>query len=186
MPSTDEAVESQPVDLTKITTAEEWHSPRVEGFPVQLPSGNVARVRRTMDLMVLLKAGKIPNPLAQKVQEMIDQGKVTLAVEDMDQQTIEQLGRLQMETVAQVLVSPRCMIPPEDAPDPSVWEPPPGCISTYDLTPEDLAFLWNIAQGGTTDLESFRELTATFVAASQNGGHVPQPTKRTTRAKKKK
>lgn len=85
---------SEPVAPPVPTSASSWgRAPQAEdGFVVELPSGNFAKVRRSLDMLDLLRSGKIPNPLAAVVQEMMD-GKAT-ALSSPEMQSREGLEQL--------------------------------------------------------------------------------------------
>lgn len=88
---------------------------RAEGFIVDLPSENVVLMTRTMDMPILLKTGKIPNPLAGIVQRMIDTRNPEYPQEAMDTEVMMQLLDLMHETIV------RCVLePPFDMPAPRV------------------------------------------------------------------
>jgi len=65
MPATNEKV---------VTSGREWRRRREEGTLVQLPSGNVARLR-PVSLLSLMKRGRIPDPLSGMIDQMIAQGE---------------------------------------------------------------------------------------------------------------
>lgn len=180
------------------TDASTWRSARKEGFIVELPSGNRAKVRRTMDLFELVKTGKIPNKLIKFVQEMIDKTEPTkkpeFDPENMDPEVLQEMTEFMAFTCCQVLIEPKCFMPPlqkENEPDEvyqerlMLWEPPEGAISVTDLSSDDQQFLFNLSQGGTGDLEPFRDQQKAYVAALQDVGKVPTKAKRTTKSRKK-
>lgn len=179
------------------TDAGSWRAGRKEGFNVELPSGHIAKVRRTMDMMDLVRQGKIPNKLIQFVQKLIAEGgdptKIEFDPDEFDDETLSKLVDFMDHVCCNVLISPVCVLPPrqkEDEPEDeysyrlSVWEPPEGTISTLDLTTNDKEFLFQLAQGGTSELSTFRDQQETFVASVQDGGAVPKKAKRTAGAKR--
>lgn len=178
------------------TAASEWRSSRTEGFTVQLPSGNVARVRRSMDILQLLKTGRVPNKLIKLITAMMDQQKAgqipIVEAGDADEETIMEMMSFIDTCVASIMISPPCHVPPREKDEsnedyqnraPS-WIPPEGSISIFDLSPEDRMFLFSVAQGGTTDLELFRNQQAAVVVGSSDSKAVPRSTKRTGGTKK--
>lgn len=185
----------------KPTAATEWKKPLDfivpmdrEGFIVDLPSGNVVRMTRTMDMAHLLKMGKIPNPLAGIVQGMIDQ-RTDKFPDDMDTGAISQLLDLMNEMAVRCIIEPPFAMPDRRKPDEtgeqyqdrlSQWQAPEGKVSVWDLSPEDRQYIFAISQGAAADLASFRAWQEELVASLQDGAGVPKPTKRTTRAKSKK
>lgn len=163
-------------DELQITDAGTWRSKRKEGFVTRLPSGNTCRVRRTMDLMTLLRSGQIPNPLAKIVKESIKTaGDISkMDTSDLDEEAIEQMLVLMEDTAIKAIVEPPVKRPPEDLDDPEGWQPPEGCISTYDLTIEDKFFIFQVAQGGAADLGNFRTEQAAAMARVPDGQAVPR------------
>lgn len=180
------------------TSATEWRSKRTEGMLVTLPSGNVVRAKRTMDLMTLLRTGTIPNPLRGLIDGMI-QGQAKgepqqLKPEQLSKEGLRQFLVLLDATIVKAVLDPPVMEapeppePPEDLENQEFyskyqeamvawerWEPDPGYITTSDFDLEDKMFLFLVAHGMVNDLASFREVTDQHVAAVQDGGAVQQP-----------
>jgi len=167
------------------TSASGWRSPRKEGFVVELPSGNKARVRRTLDLYDLVRSGKVPNKLISVVQKMMGKGKfdaAELSPENLDVETLQQMTQF-IDTVAtKVMVEPRCAVPPPGTEYPETWDPPEGAISIYDLTEEDKMYLFHIAQGGVADVEQFRLEQKAALAALQDVPDVQAATEQAATA----
>jgi hypothetical protein len=169
----------------QVTSAAAWSAPRREGMIVELPSGNVARLRRSIDLMYLLKTGQIPNPLAGIVQNMIKQQNAAFPMKDMDEKALQQMLDLVENTCVQCFVEPRVEIPeridseieedgkmvPVKIANPA-WEPSEGAISIDDLNAKDKFFVFGFVQGGTTDLRPFRDQPEQAVDAAQDGDGV--------------
>lgn len=88
---------------------------REEGFIADLPSGNVVLMTRTMEMPILLKTGKIPNPLAGIVQKMIDTRNPEYPQEAMDTEVMMQLLDLMHETIVRSVIEP-----PFDMPAPRI------------------------------------------------------------------
>lgn len=82
-----------------------------EGFIAELPSGNVVKMTRTLDMPILLKTGRIPNPLAGIVQKMMDTRSAQFPQEASDPAVLMQLLDLLNETAVRAIISP-----PFDAP----------------------------------------------------------------------
>lgn len=187
-----------------------------EGFIAELPSGNVVRMTRTMDMAVLLKTGQIPNPLAGIVQTMIDQRTTDFPASMADDMAaLTQLLDLMNETAVRVILEPPFDMPEKRKKNETgeqyqarleVWKPDftdegkkqhklhsetDECtcerkISAWDLTPEDRQYIFAVAQGAAADLARFREEQERVMASLQTRKPVPKPTKRTSRAKSKK
>lgn len=154
------------------TSADQWSSSRKQGFVVTLPSGNVAKVRRSLSLDTLLKIGKIPNPLASVVQKMITMGKPDLPIDELDQQVLVQLLDLVDENCVSMMLEPQVSAPGSKASGESdtdyaarvdVWEPEEGTVSVFDISTEDKMFLFYVGQGEAADLEKFRDEQASVL-----------------------
>jgi hypothetical protein len=167
----------------EVTSSEDWKSPRKAGFLIELPSGNVARIRRTMNLLELVKSGQIPNPLGKIVEGMISRGEVGINMQTLDMEArIQALDMVDAAVVA-AMVEPRVIIPPEGV-NPEVFQTPPGAISIMDLTNEDKIFITQVAQGGTADVEKFREEQSRLMESLRFGTDKPVPPKQLARAKR--
>src|SRR5205814_1313138 len=124
-----------------------------------LPSGNVCRVHRLMDFAELARSGSIPNPLGAFVMKMIEAGSPTIDLQALpDAESQLQAILFIDEQVCRMMIEPKCYIPPEtdEQGEPvaaETWQAPAGCISILDLTQDDRLFLFNVSQGGTTDLK---------------------------------
>lgn len=160
------------------TPADQWASPRKQGFIVQLPSGNILRMRRIMNIVQAVKDGTIPNPLGDIVQRQISAGLPMIKLNDLNQEALQQSLDLLDSTVVLAAVDPKVEIPPEDQPA-ELWNPAPGSISIMDLTLADRLFITKVANGGTTDIDRFREEQKVVVGSLPDGKPVVAPTKRT-------
>lgn len=176
------------------TSIEEWGKAEPlpeEGFITELPSGNRALVRRTLDLPILLKSGQIPNPLSGIVRRMMDTGDPTILQQEARGVALEQLLDLLASNTCKTMLSPKV-----SRPDPlqkgetwdnylariDGWEPDPGTLSVFQITMPDQTYLFAIAQGMATDLASFRDEALSALVSVQDGEDVsraPKPTSRT-------
>jgi hypothetical protein len=163
-----------PINTPQVTPASEWRKKK-QGFVVTLPGGNVIRMRRTMDLFSLVKAGKIPNPLAGIVKSAMKQGGGAPDPEEMaknlNEEAIVQMLELVDASIPKIVLEPRVVARPDDAD--FDWEPPEGAIEVTDLEVEERMFIYSVAQGGAADLESFREQQNSFMAPPSDGSDVP-------------
>lgn len=190
----------------QVTSASNWNTkkevPEEAGFITELPTGNVIRMRRTMDMLALIRTGQIPNPLAGIVQKMINSGDPNLAFDGANTQVAQQLLDLLDQTWL------RCVLEPEfDGPAPkgrdadnnkvsetdeqyierlADWTPKEGAISVLEVDMNDKLFVFVVAQGVAADLAKFREVTDESLASVQAGNDVPKPTKRTGGGRSKK
>lgn len=181
--------EKIPDQNLQVTSADEWRKPAVEGFIVELPSGKVARVRRTMDLFSLVQQGKVPNLLSGIVGDMLSKGKAEAPT--LEELKVEELIEM-LSFIDQCVIA--CMLEPKVAqhpplqkdgelvldkdnvpiPDPE-WEPPAGFISTADVDMGDKMFLFTLAQGGSADAARFREEQDGVVRRVLDGEDLPVP-----------
>lgn len=179
------------------TSASEWGREEEQGFVTTLPSGKVARIKRTMDIMALLRTGRIPNPLRGLIEKSISTGskEAMLDPSEMNGEVLAQLIELLDSVVVKAFLEPKVVQQPappeafgEDATEEEKsqffaaveewekWRPPTGYISTGMIGLDDKMFVFMVAQGMVNDLERFRQATAPDVAAVQDGGAVPDDT----------
>lgn len=156
----------------QVTSAQTWRTQAKEGFVTELPSGNVARIRRTMNLFDMLEKGEIPNPLAGRIKEMINAGSggiPTVTGPDADE-AVPQLLDLIADQVVQIFVEPRVERQPKDwdVEKQGKWEPSEGAIAIDDITMQDRMFVFAFAQGMALDLEAFRRQSEEIMATPPN------------------
>lgn len=167
----------------QVTSADSWTTPRMQGLVTPLPSGKVARLRRSIDLMIMLKTGQIPNPLNGIVQEMIRNQSPQFPTDKMDEKALMQMMDLVDNTVVMSFIEPRVERVPKDM-DSDKHVPSPGAISLADVDLRDKFFVFGFVQGGSTDLAPFRREPEPVMDAPQDVSRVQQPTKRASRAKR--
>lgn len=148
-------------------SAAEWKRRRRQGFTVVLPSGMKVHCRRTFDLLARLKDGKIPNPLGAMVQEMIESGAPGLEPSKMGHESVRQMIAMFDQTLEAMLIVPKFQSRPADAG--WDWEPDEDAIGPADMPLEDKVFLFQLAQGGTADLATFRVESAHLVESISDG-----------------
>lgn len=154
-----------------VTPAEAWRTGAKEGFVIELPSGKRARVKRTMNLLTMLEKGKIPNPLAGRMREMIAERKAMPELKGDDaSEAVPQLLDLVAAQVKRNFVEPRVEEEPADWDEETdgEWEPSEGAISLEDVDMQDRMYAFAFAQGMALDLEKFRRQQATALATVQN------------------
>jgi hypothetical protein len=182
-------------DATKVpTSAEEWMSDGVEGLVIDLPSGKTVRCKRTMDMLTLLKAGKIPNPLAGVMQSMIDRGQTMPSMEDLDPGSIIEMLKMIDETVVDAVTEPKFIAPPQPTEEEDgdtykarlkVWgsEMHEGRVPLTKLSLEDRMFIFAFAQGFAADLKTFREQQEDGMASMADVSKAQAKAKRPPRRK---
>jgi hypothetical protein len=100
------------------TSPEAWgrssSANQADGFVVELPSGNFAKIRRTLDLPTLLRSGQIPNPLAGIVRKAMAEGDPDI-LKNIPQEksgpVMEQLLDLMDTVVCRSMIEPRVTRP---------------------------------------------------------------------------
>jgi hypothetical protein len=166
-------------DDSKITPVNSWGRADVAGFVIELPSGNYAKVKRTLNLRLLLKAGKIPNPIAAMVQEMLDKKLPKLpSIDPTDVDT--QMAMLDFidSQMCEVFVSPVVQMCPAgwDVDKQGIWKPQDGFLDVAHLSLEDKMYVFAYAQGAALDVAQFRETAHQAVATAQHGSGVDDAT----------
>lgn len=169
---------------TAVTSASEWLDEQ-QGQLIELPSGKVVRVIMP-GMQAFLRADIIPNELMPIVLRAIDEQK------PMSQSEAEELqqdpGMLLKLSDAFDKIFAFCVIEPKfelapTAEDVEKWnaEHPDeqvrgeaelrvdGTLYTDRVHMDDKSFVFNVAVGGTRDLEEFRRESAAQVAAIQAG-----------------
>lgn len=127
------------------TSGKEWRKLREEGLVIELPSGNVVRLR-PVQLDMLLLLGRIPDALTQVVEDMIFGRPNSLLNEDS--QTIEDL-RLLVEFYDAIckssFVSPRIVDKPQADDE----------INIEDVSLEDRRFVAELVNKPASELARF-------------------------------
>lgn len=163
-------------DITPtITTAEDWKkssgsSPA--GFPLLMPSGHTALVRRP-GLQYFLSSGTIPNSLMSTMMEtlseadkagqegrppQLDQKKLQSELMD-DTQKLEDLFRMIDDVTVYCVIEPKVAPVPEEG-----GERDDKVLYVDEVDLDDKFFIFSYAVGGTANLERFRQEQAVAVA----------------------
>lgn len=153
------------------TSAANWREPRLKGYVVTLPSGNVARIR-PVALDVLITTGKLPDlltPIAAKT--------LWTEVETADIADASDMAKGMAELFG--VVCRAAFIEPKIADD----EPGEGEISLEDIDFQDKAAVFQLATQPAEVLRKFREQQARGVASVPDGENEPVKAKRSRRAK---
>lgn len=176
----------------KQSAARQWK--RAKGEDLEVPSGNIALVKRP-GMEAFLLEGLIPDSLMPIVNEAIRTGaglapeKVKALTEDLDQvaSMMEAMDRVVVRIVIEpkVLWHKRIIVDEDGKPildkegkeqteviPESEREDDENLLYTDDIDLEDKMFLFNYAVGGTRDLERFRQETKSTLDAVQDGSNV--------------
>lgn len=158
----------------RVSTAKAWK--RNKGEELELPSGNVALVRRPGPQSLLGK-GILPDTLMPIVQQAIRSGKGLKPQEtaDMlqDEQTLIDMMDGMDKLLVEVVVEPTVAYHKRQV-EGGGWEEIPqderdeDTIYTDEVDEEDKMFVFNYAVGGTRDLEQFRREQAARVGDLSN------------------
>lgn len=188
------------------TSVEEWDSvqtPDEAGFMLELPSGKFVRVIRNLDLDLLLKAGKIPNPLAPIIRKMMREQDPQLPMGDFekDPKLLRQLMDMLQGNAARMMIEPKVSVPRQRNYDDNgvkstveetegayekyleKWQPAKGTLSVFRINVNDLMYLFAVGQGAAADLARFRAESNPTLAPVPAVPAVGRPTKRTSRSK---
>jgi hypothetical protein len=171
-----------------VTPLEEWGAVEEDeegGFVTQLPeSKHYVRVRRTLDMTVMLRTGHIPNPLARIIREMLTSGKDDFDMEKVDEKVLDQMLDLTDRIVVSSMLDPKVSAPERRSPSETDeqyaqrlqnFRPDPGTLSVFRIPLADRQFIAAVAQGRATELESFLSQQAALVADLQAGSGVVEP-----------
>jgi hypothetical protein len=188
-----------PKGKPQITSAASWQNgTEAEGVVTELPSGKFVMLVRKLDLPLMLRSGRIPNPLSQVIQRMISSGKKEVPTEDMaDPVVFQQMMDMVDISVSAAMVEPKALVPPMLGKRPGTAfnvpeteedfqrrvdefqavldDPEANTISTDWISIEDKIFIFFFSQGGAADLAQFRRATGNAMAAISAGGAVELP-----------
>ncbi len=126
--------------------------------PIELPSGNVMRVKK-VGMQTLMKIGIMPNSLMAfatkavgkgtgKPEEMSDEEMASIAT---DPDKIREISNFMDSMVMFVAQEPEVYPLPDEG-----VEKDPGQLYIDEIDDEDKMFIFQVVTGGTTDIESFR------------------------------
>jgi hypothetical protein len=158
-------------DKLPVTSGSEWRRNREEGELIQLPySGKMIRMR-TVRPDMLLRLGKIPNPLAAMMVDMI-YGNVTgakiddfLSPQERAESAMEMIESLRVVCTA-ALISPKIVEYPQSEDE----------ISIDDIELTDRSYIFRLVFVSAEALTNFRYEPPSDVEVMANGAGNPQPT----------
>lgn len=157
-------------DKLPVTNGLEWRRNREEGELVQLPySGKLVRIR-TVRPDMLLRLGKIPNPLASLMVDIIygrvDSDKMDnfLSLGESVEAAMDMLESLRIVCSAS-FVSPKIVDNPTQANE----------ISIDDIELNDRSYIFRLTFVSAEALKTFRYQPPTDVEIASNGAADPQP-----------
>lgn len=133
--------------------------------PVVLPSGNVMRIRR-IGMQTLIATGKVPNALMGIMKSAVDKGTGMQGVEgelkDLmgDEKALRDLTQFTDDLLVMTSIEPKVYPAPKTEADREDDK-----LYVDEVEEEDKAFLFQLLQGGTADVEQFRRESRSGVAA---------------------
>jgi hypothetical protein len=165
----------------KPTSVSAWKKSVSQAPPVQLPSGNYMRLKK-VGLQTLVKIGIMPNSLMSIVMKSADKGIGKTEVNEIDQTQMEEilLDPKKVAEIGQFMDRMVCFVAqePEVYPAPEVGvERDPELLYADDIDDEDKSFIFQLAVGGTSDVETFREEFSSSVGSLRGGKDVELPPK---------
>lgn len=172
----------------EITSVSEWKqsAPKLDGAPLPLPSGKVAKVR-TPGVSAFLEAGVIPNTLMSLFTDAMGKGKKQPSQDEMMKRVSdnpELLGEM-ITTIDAVTVA--CVVEPPVSPKPTANEVrDANTLYVDEVDFEDKMFIFQAAVGGTKSLERFRENQESGLAPVQPKPNRKRSSKRTGGASTRK
>lgn len=158
---------------TEVTPADDWFK-GVDGQLVELPSGRVVRVRMP-GMQAFLRANLIPNELLPIVMASVDPTDPKAANDDdlkalqRDPKMLIKLSDAMDDIFRYCVTEPQFQPLPSNAdgdPDETLKEQGVLYVDLVDL--EDKTYIFNIAVGGTRDLEQFRQEQLASMARLQS------------------
>lgn len=160
------------------TPASAWKRPQAPseqplGIVVQLPSGNSAKVVRSVNFFTMVKENRLPNPIGEVVNRMISNKEEDKHYADGIEVTAKAAAAMTNfidQLLVDCMVEPEFVIPPVDEQGQPVegWEQPENSITPADMVDEDKFFLFSVVLGGTTDLEQFRKQSSEIMAVTSD------------------
>jgi len=159
---------------------------------VTLPSGLGMMVKR-VELQSFITSGNVPNSLLPIVEKAlstgqdVDMSEIVGEVPDLEkiQDIFEMMGEVAIETSIEPKIHPNPAAEDEAEWDDDMQDAMDEVLFLRDLDEEDLAFLFQLALGGTADLEQFRGELQSGVASLAEGQGGLKPAKRVSRPKKR-
>lgn len=171
--------------LQQPTPLNEWfEDSAVEGTVVALPSGKFARVRIT-GMEAFIEAGMIPNSLLSIVQEALQRGKPPteeFKKLENDPEALKTIADMCNRVAEYCFMEPRvyhCPVGADGKPDPHLKEK--GKLYSDMVALADKFFVFQLAVGGTRNLETFRgnlDTAMESLSASQPVAGSPLPAPR--------
>lgn len=134
----------------QITPAEVWNAPFVEGVPVKLPSGKIAKLR-PVSLETILALGRVPNMLKSLVEEGLKGESTALPSPSTPEELAEAVESMDVICL-HAFVTPKLVDVPIDQPELLK----PGEVNVHFLEYGDKGYVMRFLNAPAQILESFR------------------------------
>lgn len=160
-----------PAKVLEVTSADEWMS-SAGGQLIELPSGRVVRVRMP-GMQAFIGADLIPNELMPIVMRAVSEAKPAEPEElkklESDPEMLLKLALTMDKIFAYCVTEPQFTMTPTREVDGRVLydndAKVQGVLYTDAADDDDKGYIFNVAVGGTRDLERFRQEQAEELAA---------------------
>lgn len=155
---------------TTVSSKESWKAGR-RGTPVEVPSGNTCLVQNP-GMQVFMEQGFIPNSLLAIVQESMETGNApNLTTEDLDMEKMKDMLTFMDAVVCFCVLEPKVLPVPkyDDGTLQPLHERDEDQLYVDEVDMEDKSFIFQLAMGGTRDLERFRQEQAAAMASLSAG-----------------
>lgn len=162
---------TQPKDHKKKspTSAKAWKKKTAKNIELEVPSGEVALVRR-MPITELLTEGVFPDSMRAIVQEAISSGEKKTPEESVnmdailnDPNKLTEMFEAFDRILVRVCVEPKVSMPPENEEDRD-----DEVLYADEVDLEDKMFIFQFVVGGTKDLAEFRSQQGTALGSLES------------------
>lgn len=183
---------TEPTDLrpgVEISSASDWKKTGDEPVVLAVPSGNTC-LARAPGMQHFVKAGLVPNSLLPIIYRAMKSGTAPNMQEiEKDGEKVNDMISLVDNVVCRIVVEPRVHpLPPEEDVESEKYSPTferdDELLYVDEVNPDDKAFIFQWACGGTSDLEQFRQQADELMGPAPGSNNVSVPTKRPGGAKK--
>lgn len=141
-----------------VSSGKAWRELREKGIEVELPSGNVVRLR-PVNIEKLFKLGRVPDSLTNMVAEIIGTGQAT-------NENVVQMATKYLEL--KDLIVEAAMLEPKVVSTPVADDE----ISIDDVSPLDSQFIFAWAQRPQKELSTFRNEQDVLMESAHDGKDV--------------
>lgn len=158
------------------TTTAQWKK-KAAGDLIELPSGNVIRMRR-VGLQTIMATGMMPNSLLSITQKAVNKGTGHEGPSEADIQAMA-TDPAQFAEMMKFFDSMVCFVTaePQIHPLPAAGvERSAELLYIDEVDDDDKMFIFQVVTGGTTSIEQFRQEHASYVDVVRGSEDVELPT----------